>query len=302
LSESASATRSGTVALLGWTNVGKSTLLNRLVGDKISAVAEVAQTTRQRIRGVLNDPRGQIVFVDTPGLHRPRYRMNRVMVETARQTVRGVDLVLLVVDALRGLGPGDRQAAELLRGATAGRLLVLNKIDRLRPKSRLLPLMHTAVEEWGFAEALPVSALSGEGCALLIDRVLAQLPPAPPLYPEDYLTDQTERSIVAERIREKLLAATRDELPHATAVLIAGWSERADGLLEIEATILVERESQKPIVIGRGGELLKQVGSAARKELERFLGRRICLRLWVKVRRDWRNDEGTLRELGFEGR
>ncbi len=291
----------GSVALVGWTNVGKSTLLNRLVGVRIAAVGGAAQTTRQRITGVLNLPLGQIVVVDTPGLHRPRSRMNRAMVELSRRAIQDVDLVLLLVDAERGLGPGDREAAELLARANTGRLLVLNKIDRVRPKSKLLPLMRTGVEEWGFSEALPISALTGEGCATLIERILPHLPRSPRLFDEEYLTDQTERAIVAEKIREKLLNLTDAELPHATAVLIERWHERPDGLLEIQATILVDRESQKPIVIGRGGELAKRVGTEARLDIEEFLGRRVFLQLWVKVRRDWRDDERTLQELGLRG-
>ena len=292
--------RTGTVTLVGWTNVGKSTLFNRLVGDKISAVADVAQTTRNRITGVLNvEGRGQIVFIDTPGLHRPRYRMNREMVRQAQASVHGVDLVLLMIDAQRGIGPGDRDAAELLRRAGVNRLMVLNKVDRVQPKSKLLPLMQSAVEEWGFPEVVPVSALTGDGCELLVQRVLARLPEGPPLFPDDYLTDQSERKLVAERIREKLLALMSDELPHATAVLTEAWRERPDGLVEIEATIFVDRESQKQIVIGRGGRLLKQVGTEARLEIERFLNRRVFVRLWVKVRKNWRDDERTLRELGL---
>ena len=296
-----SAPRAGIVALVGWTNVGKSTLLNRLVGDNLAAVADVAQTTRHRITGVLNvSSRGQIVFVDTPGLHRPKSRMNRGMVRVARQSVHDVDLVLVMVDAARGLGPGDRQAAESLVADGVDRLMVLNKIDRIRPISRLLPLMQDVVEKWNFREVIPISALTGDGCDTLVERILAHLPEGPPLFPEDYLTDQTERSLAAERIREKLLALTRDELPHATAVLIERWEERPDGLVEISATILVDRDSQKQIVIGKGGQLLKQVGTEARLELEQFLGRKVFIRLWVKVRKNWRDDEGTLRDLGLK--
>ncbi len=297
-----SAPRSGYAALLGWTNVGKSTLLNRLVGVKLAAVADVAQTTRHRIVGARTDPEGgQILFVDTPGLHEPRHRMNRAMVETARQALAAADVVLLVVDAARGLGSGDREAAETLGARRAESILVLNKVDLVRPKERLLPLMAVGAGELGFAEVVPVSAKTGEGCDALIAATRARLPESPPLYPDDYLTDQPERLLAAEWIREKLLRETRQELPHATAVRIDGWEEREDGLLAIEASILVERDSHKKIVIGKGGGLLKRVGIAAREELEAFLERRVYLRLWVQVRPDWRNREGILRDLGIGG-
>ena len=301
MSSDAEPQRAGTVALLGWTNVGKSTLLNRLVGSKLAAVSQVAQTTRQRIKGVYNVPgRGQIVLVDTPGLHRPRSRMNRAMVELVHSTLPGVDLAVLVVDASRGLGPGDHDAAKLIRSASPRRLAVLNKVDLVRPKARLLPMLRVAVEDWGFPEALPISAKTGEGCKDLLDHLLELLPESPPMYPEDYLTDQSERALAAEWIREKLLARTRQELPHATAVLVEHWEQRPDGLVEIHASILVDRDSQKKIVIGKGAELLKEIGSLARTELEQLLDRRVFLKLWVKTRRDWRNDERTLRQLGLK--
>lgn len=292
--------RAGVVGLLGWTNVGKSTLLNRLVGEKIAAVADVAQTTRSRITAVLHLPgRGQIVLHDTPGVHAPRSKLNVAMVAQIRRAAREVDLTALVVDAARGLGRGDRRAAEIARRAPASCVVVLNKIDLVRPKSRLLPLMRQAVEEWGFAEALPVSAATGEGCAELVERLLLRLPPSEPLYPEDYLTDQSLRALAAEWIREKLLARTRAELPHATAVLIEQWKERDDGLVEIHASILVDRPSQRAIVIGRQAQLLGEVGRTARLEIEALLGRRVALQLWVRVHPDWRNDEHVLRALGI---
>jgi GTP-binding protein Era len=292
--------RSGFVALIGWTNVGKSTLLNRLVGTELAAVAGVAQTTRRRIQGARTLPgRGQIVFVDTPGLHEPRHGMNRAMVEAVRRALSEVDATALVIDATRPFGAGDRRAAELVCARSAPRLAVLNKIDRLPDKPRLLPLIDRLSREWGFREVVPVSALHGDGCDRLTEAILGLLPHGPPLFDEDYLTDQPQRVLAAEWIREKLLHATRQELPHATAVLVERWSERADGLLSIEATILVERESQKGIVIGREGRLLKQVGSAARVELERRLGTRVFLELWVRVRERWRDDERMLRRLGL---
>ncbi len=292
--------RSGLVSIVGWTNVGKSTLLNRLIGEKLAAVADVPQTTRNRITGVRTFAgRAQAVFLDTPGFHRPRSRMNRAMVEIARQSLSGVDVVMFLVDAARGLGPGDEEAASLVRPLVVPKIAVLNKIDLVRPKTRLLPMLRTAVTEWGFSEAVPVSARTGEGCDALLELVLRLLPVGPFLFPEDYLTDQPERALVAEWVREKLLHHTRQELPHATAVMVDRWEERPDGLVTIEVTILVERESQKGIVIGKGGALLKTVGSEARLEAERLLGTKVLLRLWVKVRTDWRNDERTLREIGL---
>jgi GTP-binding protein Era len=294
--------RSGFTAILGWTNVGKSTLINRLIGEKVAAVADVPQTTRNRITGVLTlQGKGQVVFVDTPGFHRPRYKMNRAMVDLARDAVRGVDLVLQIIDAERGPGQGDRETADLLAGAGIRRIAALNKIDRIRRKSVLLPMLRTVVDDWGFPEAIPISARTGEGCDTLLDRLLELLPESPPPFPEDFLTDQPERVLAAEFVREKLLHHTREELPHATAVVVENWLED-EGLIRIDAVILVERDSQKGIVIGKGGSLLKTVGTEARLELERLLGSRVALQLWVKVRRDWRNDDRTLREIGLTRR
>ena len=206
---------------------------------------------------------------------------------------------MLVVDAAFGIGAGDREAAALLQRAEVDRILALNKIDRVRPKTLLLPMVRAASEELGFEEIVPLSARTGEGCDALLDVLITSLPPGPPAYDEDYLTDQSERALAAEWIREKLLNDTRQELPHATAIEIERWHERDDGLLEIDATVLVERESQKPIVIGSGGERMRRVGSAARLELEAFLERRIYLTLWVKVRPHWRDDDNVLRRLGL---
>jgi GTP-binding protein Era len=292
--------RAGVVALFGWTNVGKSTLLNRLVGEKLAAVADVAQTTRFRITGVLNvADRGQIVFVDTPGFHEPRSKMNRSMMRHVHGAVHDVDLALLLVDASRGLGAGDRRAAELLGRAGCSRLVALNKVDLVKPKSRLLPMIRTVVEEWGFPEAVPISATTGMGCDALLESLLRALPISEPLFPDDFLTDQPVRALAAEWIREKIVNRTHAELPHATAVLIDRWQDRPDGLVEIHASILVDRPSQKQIVIGRGGSMIGDVGREARLEIEQLLERRVALHLWVKVRDDWRNNELILRELGL---
>jgi GTP-binding protein Era len=291
--------RSGAVALVGWTNVGKSTLLNRLVGTKLAAVADTPQTTRNRITGVRTLPgQGQVVFVDTPGFHRGRHRINRAMHRIARDTLGAVDLVLQVLDAARGLGPGDAQIARLLRASGTRRLAALNKIDLVEPRARLLPMMDTAVSDWGFPEVFAVSARTGEECDRLVEHVLGLLPGGPALFGEDFVTDQPERRLAAEWIREQLLRHAREELPHATAVVVERWNEH-DGALTIDATIYVERKGQKAIVIGRGGQLLKRVGTEARQELERWRGAPVHLRLWVKLRPDWRDDPRVLAELGL---
>lgn len=293
--------RGGHAAILGWTNVGKSTLLNRLAGEKIAAVADVPQTTRHRIvAGVHLPGRGAIAFVDTPGLHTPRERMNRKMLDAAARALEDVDVALVVVDASRGPGPGDEKAARMAVAAGVRAIGVLNKIDLVVPKSRLLPMMESLVGRFGLEAAIPVSARTGEGIDRLIDVVLEAMPEGPPPFDEEFLTDQTERGLAAEWIREKILHRTRQEIPHATAVLVERWATREDGLVEIEASILVERESQKGIVIGKGGLLLKEAGTAAREDLERLLGSKVFLRLRVEVRDDWRNDRQVLAELGID--
>lgn len=293
--------KAGRAAIVGWTNVGKSTLLNRLVGTKLAAVADVPQTTRHRILGVLPVAgEGQIVFVDTPGFHRARgTKMNRAMLEAARRTLGEVDVALLVVDAAAGIGRGDAAVAQAIAATGIPALAVLNKIDRVDPKSKLLAMMTTAVETWKCAEAIPISAATGDGCDLLLRRILAYLPEGEPAYPDDMLTDQPERLLAAEWVREKILRHTREEIPHAVAVAVRRWLEREDGVVEIEAAVFVERDSQKGIVIGKGGELMKRVGTEARKDVEELLEKKVFLTLRVEVRPDWRNDPGTLDELGI---
>ena len=294
--------RAGFVAIVGRTNVGKSTLLNQLLGEKVAIVSDLPQTTRHRILGVRTLPHAQIAFLDTPGIHRPRHRMNRLMVSAALQALGQVDVVLFMLDASQGIGPGDRYVARLLREIPAGRpvVVVLNKVDRVL-KPGLLPMIEAISRDWSFGEIVPLSALSGENCDRLLEVVVRLLPEGDPLYPPDALTDQPERRLVTELIREKILAATRQELPHETAVMIDAWRAREDGLVEIAATIYCERDSQKAIIVGRGGGLLKKVGTGARLEIERVLGARVMLRLWVKVRRGWRENESILRQLGIGG-
>jgi len=291
----------GYVSLIGRPNAGKSTLLNRLVGAKIAIVSDKPQTTRTRILGVRTSPEAQVVYVDTPGIHRPLHRMNVRMVDAALETIREVDLLGLVVDASEPRGSGDRFLLDLVKHAPPPVCLVLNKIDRIR-KSRLLPLIEAYAKEASFAEIVPISAATGENVDRLERVILERLPEGEPLYPAGYLTDQPERVLAAEIVREKLLASTRAELPFATAVLVDRFEETPGEppLVRIYATIVVERESQKPIVIGHGGEMIKRIGTAAREELERLFGARVFLDLRVRVREAWREDDRTLAELGLE--
>jgi len=291
-------TRSGTVALVGRPNAGKSTLLNRVVGAKVSIVSDKPQTTRHRIRGVYTEARGQIVFVDTPGVHRPHYRMNRRMMELTRASLESADVILLLVDAAEPLGRGTDYLLDLVAGVKAPVLLALNKVDRV-DKPRLLPLIERMSRRRSFADIIPLSARCGDNVVPLVTALFAHLPPGLPLFSEDTLTDRSLRFMVAERVREQLLQRTRDELPYTTAVTVDTWTE-PDGAttkLEIHATIYVEREAHKPIVIGKGGAMLKRVGTAARREIEALTGQATDLRLWVKVKPDWRQHPGTLDEL-----
>ncbi|MGE0454327.1 MAG: GTPase Era [Vicinamibacteria bacterium] len=287
----------GFAAVVGRPNVGKSTLVNALVGQKVAIVSDKPQTTRNRILAVVNRPGGQIVLFDTPGIHKPMHRMNERMVEAAVSSLSHVELAVWVVDVTAPLGPGDRYVQGVLRRARRPTLLALNKIDRI-PKTRLLPLMDRWRHMLDFVEIVPVSALHGENVDLLAERVLAHLPEAEPLYPADFLTDLPERFFVAEMVREQVLRKTRDELPYTTGVMIDLFREE-EKLVRIEASILVERESQKPIVIGKGGSLLKAIGTAARREIENFLDAKVYLGLFVKVREGWREDPHILSEIGI---
>ena len=327
---------SGLVAIVGRPNAGKSTLLNRVVGEKIAIVSDKPQTTRTRIVGVKNYPGsargeardatsrgrgaageapgargeargaqatpidGQIVFVDTPGIHRPLHRMNVRMVDAAVETLSEVDAVLLVHDASTRVGHGDEYVTRLLSKVEVPVVLALNKID-LVPKPRLLPLIDQARGWRDFAAIVPVSAATGDGVDALERALLDLMPDEPAIYPEDFLTDQPERVLAAETVREKVLQHTRDELPFSTAVVVDQFEEpdRAGGLLRLFCTILVEQESQKPIVIGRAGTMIKRIGTDARLDLERFFECKVYLDLRVKVKPDWRDDERVLNDLGL---
>lgn len=288
--------RSGLVAILGRPNVGKSTLLNRLVGRKVAITSPKPQTTRNRIAGVLRRPGAQVVLLDTPGLHKPRHRLGEYMVAVARRALEGVDAVLLVVDGAAGRpGPGDREAAAAAARAGVPVLLAVNKADLARPEAAL-----AAYADLGaFAGRFAVSALTGEGCDALAAALVAIMPEGPPYFPDEDVTDQPEETLVAELIREKILHLTREEVPHAVAVQVERLEERENGLLHAAAVIFVERESQKGILIGKGGGMLREIGRRAREELEGIFGTRVFLDLWVKVKEDWRNRAGALDTLGY---
>jgi GTP-binding protein Era len=290
--------RCGFVALAGRANVGKSTLLNRIVGTKVSIVSEVPQTTRFPIRGILHRPRLQVVFIDTPGIHKPRYRMNEEMVRMSTRVLREVDLVVVLVDASEGLGPGDRFAFELLKQARSRCLLVLNKIDLIR-KEDLLPQMEEAGRAGLFEEIVPVSAQTGENCDRLESVIAARMPPGPPHFPEDMLTDLPQRQAIGELIREQVFIQTRQEVPHASAVLVELVEKDESGLVKIHATVLTDRDSQKGILIGEGGRMMKAIGTQARHGLEQYLDARVHLSLWVKVKKNWRDDTSLLRLIGL---
>jgi len=294
--------KSGFVSLLGRPNAGKSTLLNRIIGQKLAIVSDKPQTTRTRVVGVKNYPEGQVVFLDTPGVHKPTHRLNVRMVDIALESMREVDVLALIVDAAVKPGKGDRYMLDLMKKATQPAILVLNKVD-LVAKQKLLPLIDHYRQEHPFAEIVPASASDGTNVDVLEKLFLQYLPEAEPLYPPDYLTDQTERFFVAEVVREQVLQLTHDELPFSTAVVVDRFDESSDDdRVHLYCTILVDRESQKPIVIGKGGAMIKQIGTAARTELEQYLEKHVYLDLHVKVKSEWRDDERMLDEIKAQNR
>ena len=292
--------KAGFVSLIGRPNAGKSTLLNRLVGSKLAIVSDKPQTTRNRILGVRNYPDAQVVYLDTPGIHRPLHRMNVRMVDTAVNTIGTVDVLCLLLDVSERAGHGDRFVIDLVKNTKTPVVLVLNKIDLVK-KSRLLPIMDGYWQEQRFAEIVPVSASTGENVERLERVLIDRLPEGQPLYPDDYLTDQPERFLASEIVREKLLQFTHAEIPFSSAVVIDRFEEPQEpgGVLRLYCTILVDRDSQKAIVVGRGGEMVKRIGTAAREELEQFFASRVFLDLHVGVKSDWREDDRLLGELGL---
>ena len=292
--------KAGMVALVGRPNVGKSTLLNALLGRKLAIMSDKPQTTRSVVRGVLHRPEGQAVLVDTPGLHKPRTLLGQRLNDLVRGTLGEVDLVCLLVDAVAGVGAGDRFLATEVGEVATPTICVVNKLDAA-PRARMAAALQAAAALGDWAEVVPVSARTGEQLDLLVELVFAQLPEGRPLYPEGHVTDEPEQHLVAELIREKALAMVRDELPHSVAVLVdeMGADPDREDLLVIRATLFVERASQKPIVLGRRGTVLREIGTRARAELEALLGTHVYLDLHVKVAKEWQRDPRQLARLGF---
>lgn len=289
--------RSGFAAVLGRPNAGKSTFVNRLVGQKVAIVTPRPQTTRNRILGIVNRAQVQVVLIDTPGIHRASTVLGRQMMAEVNQALEGIDLMVVMIDATSGLTAEDRLAFEHARQFRGPVFLLLNKIDRV-PKPVLLPLIESCSKEFAFTEIIPVSALTGDGVELALERLIAHLPEGQPYFPQDQFTDQPERFLAGEIIREKVMTSTRQEVPHAVAVRVEAFEE-SEKLIRIRAGISVEREGQKGILIGRGGERLKAIGTAAREELEEILGVKIFLELRVKVERDWRQDARIVQQLDW---
>ncbi|MDR3592417.1 MAG: GTPase Era [Negativicutes bacterium] len=291
--------KSGFVAVIGRPNVGKSTLVNSLIGQKIVIMSDKPQTTRNKILCVLNQPEAQIVFIDTPGIHKPRHKLGEYMVKTAENTLREVDAVLFVVDATEEMGAGEQYILERLSAVKTPVILVINKIDKIT-RQQILPVIQRYADRHAFTAVVPISALAKTNLDDLVQEIKKHLPPGPKYYPDDMITDQPERLLIAELIREKVLQLTREEIPHAIAVDMEEVVTRDNGDLYVRAVIYVERDSQKRIVIGSGGQVLKEAGRLARLDVENLLGTKAYLDLWVKVKKDWRNRDGALRSFGYE--
>ena len=292
--------KSGFISIIGRPNVGKSTFLNRVIGQKIAIMSDKPQTTRNKVQGVLTTDNAQMVFIDTPGIHKPKHKLGDFMMKTAVNTLREVDLVLFMINAEEGFGGGDEFIVEKLKEIKTPIFLVINKIDRIHP-DKLMELIVQYKEFLDFAEIVPISALEGNNVDRLLEQIQKQLPEGPQYYPADQVTDHPERFIVSELIREKVLHLTREEVPHSIAVVIDKISKReGKEMIDVMATIVVERDSQKGIVIGKQGALLKEVGKRSRQDIEHLLGSKVFLELWVKVQKDWRNKAANLRDFGFK--
>jgi GTP-binding protein Era len=292
--------KSGFISIIGRPNVGKSTFLNRVIGQKIAIMSDKPQTTRNKIQGVYTTDASQMIFIDTPGIHKPKHKLGDFMMKTATNTLKEVDLILFMINAEEGFGRGDEFIIEKLKEIKTPIFLVINKIDRIHP-DQLMLLIDQYKDFLEFAEVVPISALEGNNVDRLLEQIEKLLPEGPQYYPADQVTDHPERFIVSELIREKVLHLTHEEVPHSIAVVIDKIAKR-DGkdMIDVMATIIVERDSQKGIVIGRGGALLKEVGKRSRHDIENLLGSKVFLELWVKVQKDWRNKASNLRDFGFK--
>lgn len=288
----------GYVSIVGRPNVGKSTLLNQLIGTKIAGVSPKPQTTRGAVQGILTRPEGQVIFLDTPGLHKPKDKLGHWMLKEVEKAMEGADLIYWLI--LPGaVDTGDLAILETLKKKELPIILLVNQVDRF-PKPEILPVLDFYHKEFAFADLIPISAKNGIQMDVLLQKTFELLPEGELVFPEDQISDQTERSIVSELIREKIYHFTVEEIPYGTTVTVDKFEERADGIVEIHASFTVERESQKGIVIGKGGQMMKQIGQAAREDVEAFLGKKVFLKLWVKVVPDWKSDPGALRKLGYE--
>ncbi len=293
--------KSGFVTLIGRPNVGKSTLMNHLIGQKIAITSSKPQTTRNRIQTVYTDERGQIVFVDTPGIHKAKNRLGEYMVNVAEHTLSEVDVILWLVEPSTFIGAGERHIAEQLNKAKQPVILVINKIDTLKNQQEILTFMDAYKDICPFAEIVPVSALKKRNVDELTKVIFQYLPYGPQFYDEDTVTDQPMRQIAAELVREKALRLLEEEIPHGIAVTVEKMSERKNGIMDIEATIVCERDSHKGVIIGKGGSMLKRIGSAARRDIEEMMETKVNLQLWVKVRKEWRDNELLMKNYGYRG-
>ncbi|MBO0441825.1 GTPase Era [Enterococcus sp. DIV0212c] len=290
--------KSGFVAIVGRPNVGKSTLLNRIVGQKIAIMSDKAQTTRNKIQGIYTVPEAQIVFIDTPGIHKPKHRLGDFMVETAYSALREVDATLFMISADQKRGRGDDFIIERLKTMNSPVYLVINKIDTVHP-DQLLGIIEDYSSQMEFAEVVPISATEGNNVDRLMDVLVDQMPEGPQYFPDDQVTDHPEYFIVSELVREKVLLLTRDEIPHSVAVVVDSMKRDENEKIRIQATIIVERDSQKGIIIGKGGKMLKQIGTKARQDIEHLLDDKVYLELWVKVQKDWRDKKVHLQDFGY---
>ena len=294
--------KSGFVTLIGRPNVGKSTLMNHLIGQKIAITSDTPQTTRNRIQTVYTDDRGQIIFVDTPGIHKAKNKLGEYMVNVAEHTLKDVDVILWLVEPSTFIGAGERHIAEQLNKVKTPIILVINKIDTVKNQDEILTFMAAYKDVCDFAEIVPLSALKEKNTDLLTELIFRYLPYGPQFYDEDTVTDQPMRQIAAELIREKALRLLNDEIPHGIAVTIERMKERPDGIMDIDASIVCERDSHKGIIIGKGGSMLKRIGTEARKDIEHMMDIQVNLKLWVKVRKEWRDSELYMKNYGYDGR